>query len=237
MTVTVYGVAADELGHCAWDTEPALDADGYIQRGTSVCVSPAANYRRSQPADIAVDWNHDGDDLGEIVYLERTAGRLHAVAVADLDVDDLDNHAPLYWSTSTDATTRHGIDHDIELRSLAITRQPASIGLWPLAWIAGDIRSGAANPARVSILRRAAAQVEYRWRHGPLVINEHAERAALDVEHTGHGLTIINGELVPIGPRRSGRSAEAVRVPGVIIPGYGVAPVEYRPAGQIVAVR
>lgn len=159
MTVTIYGELADELGH-------HHDRDNR---------SPASNYRRRQPHDIGVDLEHRGEVLGQVVHLERRHDRLNAVAVLELEASDLDAFGDCWWSASTRATPHHGLDRDIELVGLAITKTPASVGLRPLRWLAGDVREHRGRWGRVPELieRSVRPALEHRWRcTAPLTIHE-----------------------------------------------------------------
>jgi hypothetical protein len=159
MTATIFGICADRLGH----------------HHDRLNVSPAANYLRHQPSRIPVDLEHRTAPLGEVVYLERANGNLHAVAVVNFDVDELDAYGDCWWSAATHAHRTYGIDRHLQLDSLAITKTPASIGLAPLRWLPGDVRDGTSRWAPIPELIARAAQPAIERRHrlsAPVLIHD-----------------------------------------------------------------
>ena len=81
------------------------------------------------------------------------------------------NGEPLWWSAETAGMRRFGssIDHQIELRSLSMTTDPAGINLTRLQSLRGDIRSFDDRrhwrevPA---LIKRAIAYCEHHRREG-----------------------------------------------------------------------
>jgi len=162
--ITVLGQIADALGHIA-------QYDG-VEYRTRHHVVPGVEYRRRQADVIPVDLEH-GEEVGTVEYLERRRdGSLWMVAVSPLNrlltVDD-----PIRLSPSITVGTEPG---DVELRSVALTFDPASVGLRPVVLVGGDFRSADVQqrwhnhtPA-VDMLRRAAAYSKTRGWHAPLTI-------------------------------------------------------------------
>ena len=174
MTVSIACQLADGLGQ---HRRNELNEYGEL-RSIAYTLSPI-EYRHEQPKDIGLDLDHERQ-VGSVQYLERTADwSLWAVAVSD---DDwlLTLH-DVYASTSVLAMPD---GTDIQLRSVALTADPAGLGLRPATIIPGDFRR---------------SDVRCYW-HNRTPSRALFERAATYVAHRGNGPIRIAGP-VPIPPR------------------------------------
>lgn len=170
MTATVYGQITDDFG-------------AHFDRPNR---TPAGNYRRQQPYEILVDLDHGNRPIGEVVYLERRHRHLCAVAVVGLEASDLDAYGTCWWSAATHATPVGGIDRDVELAGLAITKTPATVGLAPLRWLDGDLRDHRGGWGMIPELveHAVAPALEHRWRcTAPLIIREPDVEQRRRLEH------------------------------------------------------
>ena len=135
MTITLAGMLATHDGaamhYDAWGVSDihGIDID-------DLSVAP----------DVPIDFDHSHDPIGELVHLERRDdGAVMAVGIVD-DHDELlevaEDH-DLYWSGeyhsySADAPGAW-IGRRPTLIGAAVTLDPASLGLWPLHVLPGDV--------------------------------------------------------------------------------------------------
>jgi hypothetical protein len=142
--ITVVGAIADTLGAAVqWVTVESRSAGRNFDVRREYSSTPSTEYRAVQPAELAVDVNHDGTPIGTVRYLERTASKLYAVC--EIDASRL-GEGP--WAYSP--WIRHAGGKNIELLGLSVTRRPAQIGIGHLA------RSPARStkqPSRTSSIR------------------------------------------------------------------------------------
>lgn len=227
MTATIWGPLTDRDGIAHWD-------DG------TIAAEPTANFNTHQPRHIPIDIGHDGNPIGDILYLEESYGKLHAVGVIDtLDAEDLADAGDVYWSSTTLATRARHRSYErerIELRSITLTKSPAGHGLAPLHHLPGDIRdrddrtawtrsAGWNSESMPAVIRNAIDYLSvYTRAHGPLIINRPLNTRR--IERTESGLMLIDGEPVV---SRAAIGAPFGRAP------WG-APIEHRPA-QVISVR
>jgi len=171
MRHTVVGILCDEIG-AAYDP---------MQR-TRLWTTPAGEIRREQADWIPVDREHDHQWVGQVVHLERHAGRLWCVVEVDAEPfvsvrvgDEIVRvSAPHYWSAERVSTPD---DRDVILRSMALTTSPARIAAQPLLWFDGgldDRGSWLLDKRRLDghlggLVTRAA---ETRHRSGPLIVHD-----------------------------------------------------------------
>lgn len=114
----VVGMFADELGH--------RDRVGDPHR---FLAAPAREYRSVQSA-VPLDWSH-GDRIGQVTALgEDPQGR--AWAVAELNSWETLPERDLWFSPQMEGRLDGSMLTDIELRGLAVTPCPASVGLQPV---------------------------------------------------------------------------------------------------------
>jgi hypothetical protein len=162
VTVTAFGQIATPDGATMWIdtiTHTAPDDRLIIEQRRRYGTLRADQFDRWQPRHVGVDVGHNSAELGQAIYLERTDGGLFAVAVLNVDPDDLTAFGPAKLSTTT-ATDRD--TGSVQLRSVAVVKpaDAAAVGLGTLAWVPGDIRRGAldviATQQIVPMLKRAA---------------------------------------------------------------------------------
>lgn len=169
--ITIVGMAADTLGAASqWDTVPYGGPGRNFDVKQRFFAVPAAGYRAVQPARLHVDVDHDpGRTIGEVRYLERTGRGLWAVC--EIDASTLGD-GPWFYSPEI----RHRAGHDIELRSLAVTRRPASICLDPIDAFPGTVADAAYRTVTSrdgflgEVVKRARDYDNRRKHDDPLVI-------------------------------------------------------------------
>jgi hypothetical protein len=111
---------------------------------------------------IEIDLDHDGKRVGEMVYGEiADDGRLNVVAVLDDDrITRVDED--VFWSSEMmmigDVKHDSYIAKRAELRSLALTCDPLTVGAWPVRWRTGDVRSSADRGSWAGIWREPLLQ-------------------------------------------------------------------------------
>lgn len=228
--ITLVGQVTDRLGHAehrsySWDGRTAIETRSYA-------ALASIEYRSAQAAHIAIDRDHHHGDLGEVVHLEWTADdSIIAVAVVD-DLDELltPSHPPVYWSPHL--RYRHG-GHDIEIRSIAVTDDPATCGLAPLEVLCGDVRDVGwrarwhnRTPHRALLERAADAHLRRRW-GAPITIVDPAGLAGLTRVNDGLWLD-RDGNPIPSEDRHA-------TVPVDDDYQRPMGPIEYRP-GRVIAV-
>ena len=178
-------------------------------------ADPAKKYRSTLASHIPVNIGHRGADIGEAIHLEENgSGALTAVAVIEgpacLDLLR-PSRGPFYWSPEIDI--RGGGD-DIELTGLAVTDNPAYIGLTPLEVHIDDVRDlgwrsrqSFLNPPR--LLERAAVSHRRRGLFDPIVIEGHTQAPepvpewvrrmdARAASRPSGRKRMIDGEMLPI---------------------------------------
>jgi hypothetical protein len=145
--MTLWGTLTDGDGAAMWHTR-SWQGDwrgGRWVGDIDVSAQPSRNFLRMQAPRIPVDVNHDpARTVGECVYLELSTHspyQLRCVTVVDGQLD-LDEVGPLYFSAYTDGKRRYDeVKHrDIRLRSVAVCRRPAGIGVTALEGLPGDLR-------------------------------------------------------------------------------------------------
>lgn len=159
MTTTIVGQVTDSLGCSAhldvW-ADPNNPRRAFYQR--EFLAAPASEYCDRQPATIGFDWNH-ADRLGEVRYLERRNGGITMVATSDIDVIATFDE-PLYLSPSIGYLAQRGGNAvnatNVEIRSIALTPSPATVGLNSVKLIPGDLAAARDYAACRRELRGAA---------------------------------------------------------------------------------
>jgi hypothetical protein len=204
MSTTLYGQISDELGHALW-TSYSFDGR-FAERSITASAQPAQNFLTRQASVIYVDVGHDPDKTcGRLAYLERSYGKLYGVAVISKDFDLPDSSSRLYWSAETVGRRRFGspVHTDLELRSLAITANPAGVALAPLQSLRGSIlcpedRVRWKSPPQ--LIRRACEFVREYRRGDPLTIAEpDAARAASAGRHAAERSGFAHPDSPPAG--------------------------------------
>jgi hypothetical protein len=171
---TIYGVAADRLGHAAneqgaWSTRADLILNMQDER-------------------IGIDLDHRGPWVGEIIYLERSRSRdVWLVGHVDdavlpetrvrLGPDEVRTvPTPMYWSLSRIGDEVNGY----VIQSVALTTTPARIAATPVTFCEGDVSLAAyrASGRQKELLQRAAkAHLRKRPEHALHIRNLPLERA------------------------------------------------------------
>lgn len=220
MTVTIVGVLADELGAASQITVipyggPSAGRN-FDCRREYFSVS-SLHYRSVQAAAINVDRDHD-QVIGEVKYLERAPnGQLHAVC----EIDGADLDGPLYFSPAI--RYRDG-GRDVELRGLALTATPATIGLPPVDAVPGTIADAATKVVYQhgfagQLIRRAREYDRRRKRGEPLVIQgTHARgvSTAPAPESTTFGRQIWTRSAATVDVHRARRELDLLIMPAEI---------------------
>jgi hypothetical protein len=194
---TIFGLAVDPLGISAKNELVQGERGPELRR--RAWATPAAEFRRTQPAEIPVDRGHDGRPVGRVVHLERTNAGIWAVAeVEDFISEPWDvvvGAEHVYWSPSV--TFEPG-GTDVELRSLALTAFPASVAARtrPLAIFPGPLRrrgswSGLNHFTRALLERASETNYRKRWNEPTVVHDDEADA----VEYVGAGNWRNRGEL------------------------------------------
>jgi HK97 family phage prohead protease len=181
---TVCGLLADQLGHAAKSVleqgpdRPELRLDAW--------ATPAGQVAAVQADTIPVDLDHDRIPCGELVYLERSGGKLWAVAhVADrvqpavrvrVGGRQVSVATELYWSASTRGA------QDFAVESVALTATPARIAAhgYPVRFLPGQLdhrrapdRWPSLSRSQRGLLERAAVAHLDRIAHGgPIVVHD-----------------------------------------------------------------
>jgi hypothetical protein len=220
VTISIAVMISDSLGQ---HHRRQLDEYGEL-RSVGYTLSPI-EYRHVQGRDIPLDLDHERQ-VGSVEYLERSDDMsLWAVAVAHDDML-LTVHTPVYASAGVLAA-RDGTD--IELRSLALTHEPAGLGLRPATIIPGDFRRSEVRchwhnltPSR-TLFERAAEHISHRHYGDPIVIAGPVPLTRREIEQ----------RHIPAWVDEYGRPLPVVEADG---PPAG-AVVEIRPGGPILSVR
>lgn len=195
------------LGQLASADGASFQRGGYETR--SIYMAPARSYRRTQPTHIPIDINHDGDAVGEVLFLTHRDHGLFAVGEIDDDVAEM---LPERCYLSAEAEGRWNEQtltyNDLELTGAALVAESATVYKAPVTKMVGTIDDAHLyhhNPHR-ALLREAADYVkDRRWhRYEP---------------HHITGMTLEQRQEPPIV--RSGR-------PGAI---------EFSSGGYVLAVR
>ena len=186
---TIYGPVCDMIGASAHTDLVQGPRGPVIERRFQ--ATPAGGVREVQPEKIPVDYAHQGRQLGEIVYLERTNKYLWAVAHINDGVTPAVNarvagdliavETPMYWSGMFDSNMA---GTDTIIRAAAITPSPAQTCLEPLVWLDGALDYSDAwkrwqlpdgYPRR--LLERACHSHRDRKQHGgPLIVFDQGHR-------------------------------------------------------------
>lgn len=154
-TMTVCGWLADDLGQ---------------MHGTSVAL-PARQYDYNQ-GKVPVLISHRGDPIGEIVHLEYTGKKLHAVATVDFERADQDlldedvGGALWYWSHCTDYNDSRSM---VQLVEASLTRSPGTVAADPVKLFVGEPERLARQFSPYWLVVNAAETIAKRGR-GPLHI-------------------------------------------------------------------
>jgi HK97 family phage prohead protease len=166
--ITIVGVVADSLGfqqHLVTVPYHGPGRNFDVERRFSALSS--LEYRSVLAPRVPCDLEH-GPVLGELKFAERTRDD-KIIAVCEIDGSQV-GEGPWYYSPSV---THLPGGADIALEAVAITREPASVGLGPIRAYPGDLRSAAAKTVYQdrdhAVLKQAAAYDRAR-RGTPLVI-------------------------------------------------------------------
>ena len=176
---TVIGQFTNRMGAAMWPERDMLR------------FTHPSDYRTAQPSVVPVHVDHRQPSVGEVLFIERTADGLSAVAVVDGDFTEF--HDRVFWSAQKierRGSSRTGTD--AVLVHLALTATPAGLGLAPVSIYAGDVR----NPTHRQQWRQhgydgnrrlATRSVDYdRSRgSGPHQIVDHDEPADLHARADG----------------------------------------------------
>jgi hypothetical protein len=208
-TIVVTGMLTDALGQAAYGS---YGTRGRFQRADALASS---EYRYEQPARIAVNLEHRGREIGTVAALELDVDQ-RIWAIAELSgVDHLlaPSAGPLYFSP--ELLHRNGTN--VVIGGLAITQDPATIGLAPLTILPGDLRQAAEHmrcrrrPQLAARLDRAG-DAQRRRRGGP-------------IEITGRTAETEHRSAWPEDDEN--RAEQRVRA----------APIEFHPGGHVLSVR
>lgn len=212
---TVVGPVLDQLGMACqsrFSTEPEHFWQPVRHK---TWVSPASEVRSVQAASVPVNFNHrSAQTVGHVIYFERSAGFLWAVAHVN---DAVDPGEPCYWS----AEAEHGHDgSDVEITGLGIVAKSAQIGLGPLTFLDGALdyrgatqRWALSLPSRQrELLERAAASNVHR-RHGDALTVHDLEQVggSADRPQRSGGLEVRSATTTNVA--RNGRTIELVVMP------------------------
>jgi phage head maturation protease len=186
MRNTVFGILCDELGHAA--DELLEQGPSRPELGLRAWATPAAEVRTVQAPRIPIDFNHDGRPIGELIYLERSAGNLWAVAHVDqrirpavsVEVGGIATavSTPFYFSASRIGTPDF---RDVLIDSVALTELSARVAAQPVTFLSGmlDHRGAADRHAWAlkdgftrDLLTRAAHAHLDRRRGDPICVND-----------------------------------------------------------------
>jgi hypothetical protein len=231
MTLTVYGVLTDRLGHLE-RISTRMEGQCAVERRAYEAI-PSCEYLPAQPPHIGVNVEHRAKELGQVVYLERDRrDSIWAVAVVS-GCDSLlaPSHPPMFFSPEL----RWRADvRDVMINGLALVEQPATVGLAPVVVLASDVREGAWSSrshnriAHVELLRRASAAHQHRKVGAPIVVED--PHAASRSTQLAPGVWLDNhGDRIP-AEQRGGRYV-------LDDAGRPVGPVEHFPGGKILSVR
>jgi HK97 family phage prohead protease len=186
VTVVVVGCLADELGAVSQLTTIHVRHAGRnfdVRREFS--RMPSTEYRFTQASEIRVDVDHERP-VGEVKHLELSRnGNLFAVC----EIDGSGLEGPLYYSPEV----LHRGGKDIELRALAVTRSPASVGLGPLTAFPGTLAEVARGIVYQDgwtgqLVKRAHEHARKRKHNEPIIVvglEPKPEPARLDLVPTG----------------------------------------------------
>lgn len=133
MTVTIIGRLADTVG--AYRHLTLQQGRWAPELVKSFGAAPGGEYRSRQRGDMPLELDH-GRRIGRCRHLERNAGNVWLVATIDAPLSTIPTKA-IYLSPSI--TSNHN-GTDVELRSVSLVDDPASIGAQPVHELAGDLR-------------------------------------------------------------------------------------------------
>jgi HK97 family phage prohead protease len=207
--IIVSGVVASPDGYCAWDIATGDTSEDGTLRARRHRIwrhDPPEAYAAEQPARIPVLIDHRaGQEVGEVLHLERRHGQLYAVAEVDLDYEDVQG-MDLRWSSGTVGTTR-----PLRIRELSLTAEPASVGLPPVKFCPEPTLTRAiAHPGNRPLLQGAIEARKRRTSGDPLWIYDHdapdiaeadadvlLERSSVAVDHISTTERIVEVLAVP----------------------------------------
>lgn len=188
MTFTLIGQAASTAGHIV-----KYDRAGNAEHS----ALPAVGFLRRQPVGIPLQLGHDGDRIGTVRYLERSAaGGLVAVATVDHDhwAEHLTEFAPFYMSAGVRCVPTGRpleLGHAM-MRELSIVKNPGGRCLRPVLWSPIDLGGGGGDPAGMPLAwhdtwaraHERAAVERYRVRPEHLAIHDVDELGFVDEYNT-----------------------------------------------------
>jgi phage head maturation protease len=184
MTITLAGMLTTADGTAMHYSASGAVVDIHAMDVDDLTVAP----------DVPIDLDHSGDHIGQLVHVERRDdGAVMAVGVVE-DCDDLLDLAAdhdMYWSGEYLSYTPDGvgawIGHRPTLISAGVTFNPATVGLWPLAVLPGDVskryqrESWPWNIRSRDYVKRAGDVDRLELRHSGLHLHDQrARRAELD---------------------------------------------------------
>jgi HK97 family phage prohead protease len=220
----IVGVLADSLGHTAqWVTVDYHGPGRNFDVEKRYAATPALEYRSVLAPQISVDVDHDRI-VGEVKFLERTSRALSAVC--QIDATSV-GEGPWYFSPEVNIR-RHEGGQDVELRRLAITRKPASIGLGAVEAFPGTLAEAASKIVyqhgyNGQLVKRAHEYNRKRRRGEPLEIHEPNKRRAPVLETVTPRAPIEYRSAQTVDVQPASRMIEVLAVP------YGEpASVQYR---------
>ena len=132
---TIVGLLADKLGHAAQRCQETGVRESF--------AVPALEYRSRQPADLTLDVDHHRI-VGRVRHLERTDGNLWLVA--EVHSPETVDPSARYLSPSVELD-RDG--RNVELRSVSLTANPATVNARPVHELPGDIRAACRHAWRL----------------------------------------------------------------------------------------
>jgi Caudovirus prohead serine protease len=202
---TCVGRVCDELGHAA--------------RGREHWSHASTEFRSVQSATIGIDWAHNGNQLGQITYLERSSRGLYAVGEVtdDVQAEVAVNVAgetravpvDLYWSAMCNSTMD---GRDIELLGISLTSAPCQISTEPVRLLDGDLRYQRRLPSgwqvtgyERQLLERAAVARADRRQGEPIVVRDldpPARARGLEVASSMRSLEVRSAATVDVSPGR-----------------------------------
>jgi phage head maturation protease len=128
---------------------------------------------------VPIDIDHDGQPIGRVVHVERSAqGDIDCVGVVEHH-DELADIGPIYLSATMwcrqAGSDRAWIGRDPHLLSVSLTKSPRQMGLTPVAVLPGDVSSSYARGnwpwqqrSRPLITRAVEATATVELRRAPL---------------------------------------------------------------------
>jgi len=147
MTCTIVAQVVDRLGHASW--EPArrwVDGVEVWRSDRNVGAHPAASFTDQQPGRIPITVDHNGDEVGQVLYLAHGLdGCTDLTAVGVLPGIDADLVTGLHCSADVSFRSHRGdsVADSSRLDSLALVASTAGVAARAVQAWPGDYR----NPA------------------------------------------------------------------------------------------